>query len=206
MKADSLQNIWKQVDSGIKQKSGNELDTILEKKIRKTMNKFYLSLAVSIVVSIGFLVFLIVAAVNKPDDILYRVNNSLLVVIVLYSLGSSLWSWYRLQVNRNNLPMKEWLEVRIGWLSRWLHNKLGYFLLPVLFLLTFFSLHYYSPYLSFTQNAVEGTETQIGVIIGIVVGGVVAFFVFRSKRRYYLRKLDYLKDLYDELCKNGACG
>jgi len=206
MTTDSLQNIWKQVDSGIERKPENELNSILERKVRKTMNRFYLSLGVSVMISAGFLVFLIIASINKPDDILYLINNLLLVAIVLFSLGSSLWSWYRLLYNRNNLSMKEWLEVRIGWLSKWLHNKLAYFLLPVLFLLTFFSLHFSSPYLSFTQVAENKPEMLTGVFAGIIVGGIVVFFVFRAKRRYYLRKLDQLKELYDELCRNGACG
>ncbi len=198
MTTDSLHNIWKHVDSGIEQKPEKELDSILERKIKKTMNKFYMSLAVSVTVSVGFLVFLIMAAINKPDDILYQVNNYTLAALVLFSLGSSLWSWYKLQNNRNNLPLKEWLEVRIGWLSGWLHNKLVYFLLPVLFLMTFFSLHFYDPYLSFTGEALK-TEMLIGVAVGLLVGGIVVFFVFRSKRRYYLRKLEYLKKLHDEL-------
>ncbi|NOX84759.1 MAG: hypothetical protein GXO86_02155 [Chlorobi bacterium] len=202
MTTDSLQNIWKNIDSGIEQKPKKELESILEKKIKKTMNKFYVSLGISMTISIGFLIFLIMAAIRKPDDILYQINNYLLSVLVLFALGSSIWSWYKLQYNKNNLPLKEWLELRIKWLSKWLYNKWVYFLLPVLFILTFFSLHFYNPYLSFTE-VTENPESLIGILVGILVGGVVVFFVFRANRRSHRRKLEYLKELLEELCEKS---
>lgn len=204
MTTDSLQNIWKRVDSGIEQKPKNELDSILEKKIKRTMNRFYLSLGISVTISTGFLVFLIMGALNNPGDIVYLINNCLLFGLVLYLLGNSLWSWYKLQYNKDNLPMKEWLELRIKWLSKWLGNKWVYFLLPFIYILTFFSLHFYDSYHSFT-NALDNPETVFGTIIGILVGAVVVVFVFRKKRRMQLRRLEHLKELYDELCRNGAC-
>ena len=59
MKAESLQNIWKGVDSGIRPKQKDELDEILNRKIRKTMNNFYVSMSISVVISVGFLIFLV---------------------------------------------------------------------------------------------------------------------------------------------------
>ncbi len=103
MTTDSLQNIWKRVDSGIEQKPKNELDSILEKKIKRTMNRFYLSLGISVTISTGFLVFLIMGALNNPGDIVYLINNCLLFGLVLYLLGNSLWSWYKLQYNKDNV-------------------------------------------------------------------------------------------------------
>ncbi|MFW5820782.1 MAG: hypothetical protein ACOCWA_05795, partial [Bacteroidota bacterium] len=59
-----LQKIWKTVDSKIEPKSENELRLILESKIRKVMNKFYILNIGTLLITAGFFIFLTVSLIN----------------------------------------------------------------------------------------------------------------------------------------------
>src|SRR5665647_1414098 len=135
MKNNEIENIWKNVDSKISPKSIDELNELLTTKTKKTMNKFLYILCVDIIVCIGLIIFLIMTALNRQSDIIYQVNNSILCLITLFSLIVSLLSWTKLQNNKYNLSLKDWLEERIKLLTRWLlgkYSKLYIVLIPIL--------------------------------------------------------------------------
>ena len=68
METNELQNIWKNIDSGIQLISPDELKQKLADRTGKTINKFLFIIGVDIVVCIGLIVFLIYTAMNRMED------------------------------------------------------------------------------------------------------------------------------------------
>jgi hypothetical protein len=201
MGTDKLQSIWKNIDSEIKLKTINELNQSLAAKSRQTINIFLVFLAIDIFVCVGLIIFLIITALNRQGDTLYLVNNGVLSLITLISLVVSVLLWNKLQSNKFNLPIKEWVGQRIRLLSRWAMGKYSKFyivLLPVLLVMINISIHVYYEYKPLTE-VMRNSESVIGLIVGFIVGLVVSFYAVNKIRRYQIKNLGYLKEMYDQL-------
>ena len=201
MENNELQKLWKSVDSQIDLKSKEELNLLLTDKAKQTINKYVITMTASIIICPGLLIWLIVTALNRPDDIIYMINNIALGLITVISFVSALWSSYKLKNNKLNQPLKEWLEVRIKLLSKWFsgsYNKLYILLIPIIYALMLLSIHVYyenAPYLEVLKNE----ESIIGLIVGAPIGLFVAFFGVTKIRKYQMINLEFLKDLYGRL-------
>jgi hypothetical protein len=205
MGTDKLQNIWKNIDSEIKHKTITELDQSLAARTRRTINKFLIFLVVDMIVCVGVIVFLIITALNRQGDTLYQVNNSVLSLITLISLLVSLLSWNKLQNNKFNLPLKDWVEQRIRLLSKWLlgkYSKLYIVLLPILLVMINLSIHVYYEYKPFIE-VMKSEESIIGLIVGFIVGLFVSFYTINKIRRYQIKNLEFLKELHSQLCNES---
>jgi hypothetical protein len=201
MGTDELQNIWKNIDSEIKHKTIEELNQSLAARTRQTINKFLCFLVVDIMVCVGVIVFLIITALNRQGDTLYQVNNSVLSLITLISLLVSLLSLNKLQNNKYNLPLKEWVEQRIRLLSKWLlgrYSKLYIVLLPILLIMINISIHVYYEYKPLIE-VLKNKESVISLIVGFIVGLFVSFYAIIKIRRYQIKNLEFLKELYSQL-------
>ena len=201
MENNELQRIWKNIDSEIGLKTTGELNQLLTNKIRKTINKFLYIFSVDIIVCVGLIVFLILTALNRQSDIIYLVNNTILCLITLTALIISLLSINKLQNNRYNLSLKDWLEQRIKLLSRWLmgkYSKLYIVLIPVLLVMTNLSIHVYFEYRPFLE-VMKNEESIYGLVIGFLVGLLVSYFGISKIRKYQIRNLEFLKELYSHL-------
>jgi hypothetical protein len=201
METNNLQNIWKNVDSEINLKSAVELNQILSVKIRKTMNKFLVILGIDILVCVGLILFLVITAFNRQGDILYQVNNLMLGLITLTALLISILSWKRIQNNKFNLSVKDWLEQRIKLLSGWLlgkYSKLYITIIPILLVLINLSIHVYYEYKPFVTVMNDG-ESIYGLITGFVIGLFVSLYAMKKIRNYQINNLEYLKTLYSSL-------
>jgi hypothetical protein len=201
METKDLQNIWKNVDSEISLKSTDELNQILSIKIRKTMNKFLVILSIDVIVCIGLIVFLVITGLNRQNDILYQVNNCVLGTITLTSLIVSLLSWKKIQNNKFNLSVKDWLEQRIKLISGWLlgkYSKLYIAIIPILLVLINLSIHVYYEYKPFVAVMNDG-ESIYGLITGFVIGLFVSLYAMKKIRKYQIHNLEYLKSLYSSL-------
>lgn len=201
MKTNELQNIWKNIDSEINLKTNEELNQYLAAKTRKTINKFLLFIAIDIIVSVGLIVFLIITALNRQSDIIYLLNNSILCLITLSLLIISLLSWKKIQNNKYNLPLKDWLEQRIKLLSSWLsgkYSKLYIVLIPVLLIMIMISIHVYFEYKPFIE-VMKDEESIFGQILGLLIGLMVSFFAVNKIRKFQLKNLEFLKDLHARL-------
>lgn len=198
-----LQKLWKNIDTEIKQKSKEELNLLLSSKTKQTINKFLLIMGFSNLVCIGILVYVTITALNRPDDLIYLINNVTLGVVTLISLFSGLYSWRKFQNYKYDQPLRDWLEVRINLLSKWLtgsYSKLYIFLMPFLYLLTVLSIHVYFENKSFI-DVLNTEESVFGLIVGIPLGLFVSYYSVRKIRKYQLQNLDFLKDLYGRLGK-----
>jgi hypothetical protein len=201
MENNELQKIWKNVDAEINQKSKDELNLLLTSKAKQTINKFLVIMSISILVCVGLLVYLIITSLNRSDDLIYLINNITLGIVTIISLFSGLFSWYQLQNYKYNQPLRNWLEVRINLLSKWLTGRFSksyIFLIPFLYLLTVLSIHVYFENKSFIE-VLNTEESIIGLIVGIPIGLFVSYYTVRKIRKYQLHNLEFLKDLYGRL-------
>jgi hypothetical protein len=198
MEKTEMENSWRDIDSILATKSIGELDKMLTLKTRKTMNKFFLLLGTDIIVCVGLMIFLIITALNRQGDSIYQLNNILLCMITFSSLIISMLSWIKLHHNKFNLPLKDWLEVRIRLLSGWLlgkYSKLYIVLLPVLLVMINLSIHVYYEYKPFIE-VMKSRESLVGLVVGFVVGLAVSFYVLRKIRSYQVKNLEFLRELH----------
>ena len=202
MENNELQNAWKNIDGEINRKTTDELDQYLAAKCRKTMNKFIFLISLDIVAATGLIAFLIITAFNRQGDLIYQTNNLILVAITLSALVVSFFSLKKLQDNKYNLPLKEWLEQRIKLLSQWLlgkYSKLYIVLIPVLVAMIMVSIHVYYEYKPFLE-VMKNTESIYGMMAGFTIGLFVSLFAVSKIRKYQLKNLEFLNDLYGQLC------
>lgn len=198
MENNDLQHTWKGMENQLNLKSKEELNNLLNNKIRKTINKFLYVLGFSIMVCTGLIIFLSITALDRKEDPLYQLNNLVLGVITAVSLVSSLYSWYRMQNNRYNQPLKNWLEQMIVPISKELTGRfrnLYVVLIPLLYAMTVISIHVY--YEEKPLMEVLRTEESIyGLLIGAPIGLFVAFLGARKIRKFHLKNLEHLKELH----------
>lgn len=202
MENNELQKIWRTIDIEINPKSKDELNLLLKSKAKQTINKFLIIMSISIIVCIGLIVFLTITSLNRQDDLIYLINNTTLGIVTIISLISGLFSWYKIQNNRYNQPLKNWLDERINLLSRWLtgkFSKLYIFLIPLLYMLTVLSIHVYFENKTFIE-VLNTEESIIGLIVGTPIGLFVSYYGTRKIRKYQLKNLEFLKDLHGRLC------
>jgi len=205
METNELQNIWKNIGSEISLKTIEELNQLLTIKTKKTINKFLYIFSLDIIVCVGLIVFLILTALNRQSDIIYLVNNAILCLITLTALTISLLSINKLQNNRYNLSLKDWLEQRIKLLSRWLlgkYSKLYIVLIPVLLVMINLSIHVYFEYRPFLEVMKNG-ESIYGLAMGFLIGLFVSYFAIGKIRKYQTKNLEFLKELHAHLCKES---
>jgi hypothetical protein len=203
MENTELQKIWKDMNAEINQKSREELNLLLTSKTMQTVNKFLIIISISILVCVCLLVYLTITSLNRQNDVVYLINNITLGILTTISLISGLLSWYKLQNNRYHQPLKNWLEVRINLLSKWLtgrFSKLYIIIIPVLYVLTVLSIHVYFENKLFV-DVLHTEESITGLLVGAPIGLFASFYGVQKIRRYQLHHLEFLKDLYDRLCK-----
>jgi amino acid transporter len=201
----ALQKIWKNVDSEINQKSTNELNLLLMSKAKQALHKFVVINATSIVVCIAVIVWLTITSLNRQHDFLLLINNAMLGAVVIVSLYYGLSIWYKLKKIKSDTSLKAWLGIRIDILSKWLtgrFQKLEFYLFPVLYILTFLSNHVYYSGLDFMELLKSEkflTEDVWGILIFTPIILALGFHFMIKTRKYYLQKLDFLRDLYGRL-------
>lgn len=201
MDNNDLQNLWKKVDQKIHPKSTDELNQLLHVKSRQTVNKFLMIITLDIIVCCGMLIYLMITSLNRSEDALYLINNVLLGLIIILVLFSGIYYWHKLRSDRFNYSLNKWLEVRIKILSDILTGKmsrLNMLAIPILYLLTIFSIHVYFENQLFVE-VLRNEESIIGLMVGSVIGLSVGYYVVRKIRLYQLEKLEFLKELYAKL-------
>lgn len=201
MENNEIENIWKNIDSNINPKSVDELNELLATKTKKTMNKFLYFLCVDMIICIGMIIFLIITAFNRQDDTIYQVNNAIIFLITLFAFVVSLLSWNKLQNNRYNLSLKDWLEERIKLLSKQLlgkYSKLYVVLIPILLIMINLSIHVYYEHKTFVE-VIKNEESIYGLLIGFILGLFVSYYGANKIRKFQLKNLEFLKKLHGAL-------
>ncbi len=202
METNELQKLWKNIDSGLNLKTKDELNQLLTKKSRKTIAEFLYIITISVTVCVVMVSFLIITALNRMEDIFYQLNNLILGLVTVFALISSLYSWRKLQNNKYNRSLKVWLEEKINLLSGWMkgiNSKLFLFLIPVIYILTVFSIHVYFENKLFIE-VIKTKESIIGLSVAAPIGLFVSYYVARKIRKHHMINLKFLRNLYDCLC------
>ena len=201
MENNELQAIWKTLDTGGQQKSKEELQLLLRSKARHTMNRFVTETLISILISAGLFVYLIITSINRADDMYYLAINIILLVITLISLVSGYLSWKTLRGSPSDQPLKVWLEKRTRVLTKWLYGrycKLHLYLIPPLFILILLSIHVYFEYKPFLE-VLNNAESVTGLLVALPIGLFVSFFTAGRIRRLRKQQLEFLLDLQTRL-------
>ena len=201
-----MQLIWRTLNSDIKQKSKDELNLLLTSKAKQVFSEFLILNITAIPVCIGLMVWLIISTANRIDDIAYVANNLLLGLIVLFALFYLIRGWHRYRRGKMDKPVKEWLGIEISLLSKWLigkYSKIDFYLIPILFVLSFLSIHVYFSDLSFIEVFRSDkfiNEDVWGLIIFTPVLFVGLYYSMIKLRQRQMKKLQFLKDLHERLC------
>ena len=200
---DELQKIWKNMDTEAVQKSRDEFNLLLKSKARQSLSR-YLSLVVfSAGVSIGLVIWVIITSINRKDDSIYLIHNAILLVVPLIALMSVINFWYKLQKNKFDLSLKEWLGYRIKLMTSGQNSKRKYLrivILPLIYFLVTLSIHVYyenKPYL----EVLKTEESLIGLAVGSVVGLFVSFYASNKVRKFQGKNIKFLEDMYKRLCR-----
>jgi hypothetical protein len=206
MENNELQNIWRTVNSDINQKSKDELNLLLTSKAKQVFAEFLILNITAFPICMGVMVWLIVSTVNRLDDILYVANNILLGTIILFALFYVIRDLYRFKLNKMDKPVKEWLEIEINLLSKWLvgkYSRIDFYLIPILYILTFLSIHVYYSGLYFIEvfrSYKFIQEDMWGIIIFTPMLFVGLFYSLIKLRKHQMKKFQFLKDLHGRLC------
>jgi len=202
MENNELQDLWKGVDSEIKEKPTDELNLLLLSGTRETINKFAVIIGIDIAVCVGLIIFLTATVMNRQSDILYLINNLILGLMTFLSFLGSIFTLNKLKNNKYNLSLKDWLEQRIELLTKWLigkYSKLYIIIIPVMMVLIILSIHVYYEYKPFIE-VMRNEESLYSLTAGFIVGLFLSYYVVIKIRRYQLKNLEFLKELYDRLC------
>ncbi len=206
MENNELQLIWKTVDADFKKKSGDELNLLLTSKARQVFTEFLFLNITAIPVCIGLMVWLIITTANSIDDTLYVANNILLGAIGFFTLFHIIRGWYRTKKRKMNKPVKVWLGIEIDLLSEWLigrYRRIDFYLIPILYILTFLSIHVYYSDLYFMEvfrSEKFINEDMWGLIIFTPILIAASIYGMIKLRRYQMKRLQFLKDLHGRLC------
>ncbi len=206
MENNELQKIWRTVDSDINKRSGEELNLLLTSKAKQVFNEFLIVNITAIPVCIGVMVWLIVSTADRLDDRLYVANNILLGTIALYALFFVIREWHRFKRNKMDKPVKDWIETEINLLSEWLigkYRRINIYLIPVLYILTFLSIHvYYSDlyFIDVFRSDKFLKEDMWGIIIFTPLLFAGLFYSLVKLRKYQMKKLQFLIDLHGRIC------
>jgi lysylphosphatidylglycerol synthetase-like protein (DUF2156 family) len=201
MESNNFQNLWKSIDFDANNRSKQELNLILAKKAKQTINKFLTILVGSLIVSVGLIVWLIITSLNRQTDIAYLTINILLGLIVVFGAWKGLTLWSRLRKSYYNQSIKNWLEERINLITKEFSTEFSrfhYILIPVLYFLTVLSIHVYYENKPFVE-VLQTEESIFGLLFGSIIGLLVSFYATRRIRKYHLANLESLKKLYNNL-------
>lgn len=198
MKENNIHTTWKKIDSDIQPETNEELNIKLKRKSKKVIKRFLLSAGISGIISTGVIVFLIITTVNRWEDIYYRTINYGLGLIILISLTIAIKGFFFLLKPPVNTSLKTAVVMQKEKISKWLNSKLPYFILPVICMLLMLSIHVY-----FEQNlfieVITTEESFFGLITGLAVGLIVAYFAMKKIRESQLSHLKHLDELLEKM-------
>jgi hypothetical protein len=198
MKENNIQSAWQTIESKIQPETNEELNNILKRKSKRIMKKFLLSAGVSGIISLGVIVFLIIATVNRWEDVYYRTINFALGLIILVSFGSAVNSFLFLLNAPKNISLKQAITKRKEKIAKWLSSKLPYFILPLICMLLMLSIHVYFEQTLFAE-VITTEESFFGLFAGLTVGLAVAYFVMKKIRESQLSHLKRLNKLLEDM-------
>lgn len=193
METNDIKNIWKAgVEKGIKLYSEEELNEMVVKSARKSINAIYPGTIFRLIV-IAVIVFLIATLLLKEQSTGKMCID--MIALVITSVSYLFWerSAYKMKKYTNGKPVKEWLEYRIKEIEKGVkfNTKYNWAIYSCSFLC---AIGIYASY-QIVANITPGIVTAIVIPLGIII---YLLIVRRSLNRNYQKALDELKDLYKQ--------
>ncbi|HKJ40690.1 MAG TPA: hypothetical protein VKA27_01305, partial [Sunxiuqinia sp.] len=105
------------------------------------MSRFYISTFATLLITIGFITFLILTVINRWDDVYYRINNLSIGIVTLVALVSELFSLNTFRKKQSGFSLKEWLEKSISLINKDLKQRISYYIIPFIAVPTILSIH-----------------------------------------------------------------
>ncbi|GHV42632.1 hypothetical protein FACS1894179_11290 [Bacteroidia bacterium] len=198
MKTNELQSLWKgNIDSYISDYSKEELKSILVNKARSHIRGFYSLEILSVVCGIfGF--FLVVASIAHKSDALYVINNIILIVILAFSLTSSIWSYKKMKNCNADEPLKLWLKRRIFYIEVSQHFYIANcIILPVVLIMTNISTLVYLNSSTFSEMIVSSTFF-ISLFISLIVTIPIVYLGEKRRKKTGDNIIINLKEIYNQ--------
>lgn len=200
MDKDEIKNIWQGANRSIEHFSKEEIEKLFKQKSRTIMRKFILWFIISIILSIGLLLYLVITSVLRFDDLYFVFVNLLLIILTAYFLIEYLKGYYKLNsIKIANGNLKEMIQQKVSLIKRYLIGTK----LSSLIIIPFVILLMISIYVFFEKEDMIKVLVMDDAIWGLIFGGIVAiiikWWVRKKMRKYYESNLTRLIENLEEI-------
>jgi len=174
MDKDEIKNIWQGANRSIEHFSKEEIEKLFKQKSRTIMRKFILWFIISIILSIGLLLYLGITSVLRFDDLYFVFVNLLLIILTAYFLIEYLKGYYKLNsIKIANGNLKEMIQQKVILIKRYLIGTK----LSSLIIIPFVILLMISIYVFFEKEDMIKVLVMDDAIWGLIFGGIVAIII-----------------------------
>ena len=200
MDKDEIKNVWQGANRSIEHFSKEEIEKLFKQKSRTIMRKFILWFIISIILSIGLLLYLGITSVLRFDDLYFVFVNLLLIILTAYFLIEYLKGYYKLNsIKIANGNLKEMIQQKVSLIKRYLIGTK----LSSLIIIPFVILLMISIYVFFEKEDMIKVLVMDDAIWGLIFGGIVAiiikWWVRKKMRKYYESNLTRLIENLEEI-------
>ena len=121
MDKDEIKNTWQGAGHSIEHFSKEEIEKLFNQKSRTIMRKFILWFIISIILSIGLFLYLVITSVLRFDDLYFVFVNLLLIILTVYFLTEYLKGYYKLNsIKIANGNLREMIQQKVRLIKKYL--------------------------------------------------------------------------------------
>lgn len=202
MKED-LRSIWIEIEGQITPRPESELREILLYKSRQIVKRFRWVVGIGTAICSAVLVFLVIASFSLRQDVLYLINNSLLVILLVAALIQNIRFFKDLnRKTKGRGNVCDILKEKALKIDKVIQQEKQILLLPVISLLLLISINVYFSSGSFIR-AFQDEENVWGLVFGFLAGFLVALYFTFKINRQHKKDLKVLRNYLHELETEG---
>jgi len=200
MENNDLHKLWKKTDQLDNNLDKNQLKSMIMKKNKRIFLEFTVFYIVSMVISAGAMVYLIISALKRSNDGYFLCMNGLLFV---FSLVAFMSSFFAIKTVKPEMPadsnLQEFIVQKVSSLEKSCmqvkyQNPL-LLLLTILFALSIQVFFANKP----LQEIMSTSQSAWGFVFGMVVSVPLGMFLSRKIMKHYTMKMKQLKTNLEEL-------
>jgi len=200
MDKDEIKNTWQGASRSIEHFSKEEINVLFKQKNKTIMRRFILWFIISIILSIGLLLYLVITSVIRFDDLNFVFVNLLLIILTIFFLTEYLRGYYKLNsIKIADGNLREMIQQKIMLIKRYLIGTK----LSSLIIIPFIILLMISIYVFFEKEDMIKVLVIDDTIWGLIFGGIVAiiikWLVRKKMRKYYESNLTRLIENLEEI-------
>ena len=200
MDKDEIKNTWQGAGRSIEHFSKEEIKDLFNQKSRTIMRKFILWFIISIILSIGLFLYLVITSVLRFDDLYFVFVNLLIIILTVYFLIEYLKGFYKLNsIKIANGNLKEMIQQKVRLIKRYLVGTK----LSSLIIIPFVILLMISIYVFFEKENLIKVLVMDDAIWGLIFGGIVAIIIKwwarKKMEKYFESNLTRLENNLKEI-------